>query len=204
MMRTAGMGLVFGILVALAGAGVGSAAARHGDATPAAAAGIEPLLPAVGDLGDGWVLVGEPGTFAMEGAYRERLEAAFGGPVGSRILLVVLVPRAGVSDAAWEEAGLRFDAAKLDLAYDSAQEAALAAEAPPAGCDRARRVEGIGPDDHFTTGLTLCGVDDRLVVLASVSGEVGGLAGYRAADAVGAMVAATALGIPGTDATATP
>ena len=151
---------------------------------------VAAVLPEPAAFGPGWERVDDPIRFVPSDAFRDGVLAAYGGPVGARVVMAALAitdERVAVR-AAWEAAVAAFDRYRHDLTYDDGVADELAEIPPPAGCAEAKRIEGVSERDTFATGVTLCAVvpeiDPELILLAVASGEVAGATGYAAADAV--------------------
>ena len=148
------------------------------------------LLPEAERFGDGWTLLatGFPGE--RHRAFRAAAVATYGGPSGARVVLdaMLVVDGMTASGEAWDRgvAYLQWYDENMLPASNPQRDQALAAMDPPPGCADAVRIEGrerIG-STAFPISVTLCAVDPNLIVVAAVSGELNGLSGVAASDAV--------------------
>ena len=148
------------------------------------------LLPDAGSLGDDWALLstGFPGQ--RHPAFRAAAVATYGGPFGARVVLDTMLVAAEVTAPleAWERgvAYLQWYDENMLRESNPQRDQELAGMEPPPGCADALRIEGrerIGTT-AFPIGVTLCAVAPDLILVAAVSGELNGLAGVAAADAV--------------------
>lgn len=154
-----------------------------------------PALPDAGAIGPGWTLVAAPPATDLTDAFTAAQYGAYGGPHGARAIIDVWLVATGPAAirSSWELVNNTFDGYRSARyrGFDYTSEGDLAALAPPPGCVDARRIEGVDDIgfDAFPLGMTLCATDDPpLLILAIASGEVAGLSGAAAADA---LVAAT-------------
>ena len=136
-----------------------------------------------------WVVLSEVSADATEltEGYTAKWLAYLGGPAGARVEVVVV--RVEDSPAAirgsWEGVNELFDNLRVEFDADYASERDLQDRAGPTECSDLRRMEGTDAlASPIPIGVTLCAADPDLIVLATASGEVNGLSGYRASDAV--------------------
>jgi len=159
---------------------------------PALPPGVEAarFLPAAPALGDDWIALSTLPPRTLGDAFRDNAAATYGGPGGARafvLVMLVTVDRVATREA-WEAAAARLNYEKLNLEWDFDREAALNDLPPPPGCDEAKRVEGTDVTFGLPTGLTLCAAGSDAIVFAIVSGRLGEREGYRASDALVALV----------------
>lgn len=153
------------------------------------------MIPEASDLGPGWSLIDDATiTTDLAEPLRDAANAQFGGPNGARAHVAVLLMDEGMSAVrdSWELANGIFDnyGATFDDDFDSDREDQVANNPLPAGCADARRTFGTDEffADAFEVGITLCAADPDAIVLAYASGEVNGLSGWQASDALVALV----------------
>jgi hypothetical protein len=161
------------------------------------------LFPEAELIGEGWTLLatGFPGQ--RHHAFRAAAVATYGGPSGARVVLdtMLVADSATAPREAWERgvAYLQWYDQNMLLESNPQRDQELAAMAPPPGCADALRIEGrerIG-STAFPIGVTLCAVEPDIIIVAAVSGELNGIAGVAASDAVIATtLAAMAMATP--------
>jgi hypothetical protein len=155
-----------------------------------------PTLLAPEAIGEGWTLVAEqPPGDALPDAFTVAAYGAYGGPAGARVVVDVWLVAEGAAAIrqSWEITNATFDDYRSALyqGFDYSRERALESVRPPAGCSDVRRAEGVDIIGFggFPLGMTLCAADDPpVIVLVIASGEVDGLAGREASDAVAESV----------------
>lgn len=148
---------------------------------------------ALSQLEGEWVILDETsGTATATDAEALAASAMYlGGPEGARATVVTL--RVADSPASvrrlWDQSNELFDDLRVEFEADYSSERELAEFSGPSGCTDARRMTGT---DSIATiipvGVTLCAADPDLIVLAYASGEVNGLTGFRASDALVELV----------------
>jgi len=164
-----------------------------------------PALPPPSTIGDGWTLVATaPPNPNMSDAFSAAAFGIYGGPAGSRAVVSVFRVAEGATAirTSWEIANADLETYRLWLHYgiDYNSQRALSSVNPPNGCSDVQRLEGVDELGwgEIPLGITLCAADDPpLIVLVIASGEVNGLGGHEASDAiVEAVLAAQTLATP--------
>lgn len=146
------------------------------------------FFPDASAFGDEWQQEQTAGIQVPSDIFREASKAVYGGPNGARIVVtayVVTDSRVAIRQS-WEEATTTFDRSRYYVAsdYDYSQLERLEGLEPPPGCVEAKRAEGSDELFAFRGGVTMCAVDPDTILLAVVSGEIDGVSGYQASDAV--------------------
>ncbi|MCC6791546.1 MAG: hypothetical protein IT336_07680 [Thermomicrobiales bacterium] len=156
------------------------------------------LLPGPDAFGAGWSVARSAALEIDPALFREAAVAIHAGPNGTRVLIaVMLVTRDQVAvRRAWEAAVDIYDNYSGELQYVTGRGDELAEEPPPAGCAEAKRIDGtarqLGVDTGIPMGITLCAAEPDVIVLAVASGNVLGLTGFAASDAIASLVVTTA------------
>jgi len=157
------------------------------------------LLPDGEQFGSGWTSLERVGTVTgPPSAFTSVAHGVYVGPRGTRLIAAVYVIANGMNEltAAWERGNSDFESyrALIGGGNDPQREDNLALEPLPKGCSDGRRTSGIEHVGYgkFLVGLSLCIVETDLMVLAFVSGPVGGGGGYEASDAAVAVIVAGA------------
>lgn len=135
------------------------------------------------------VLVGS--SFKMSpDVFREGAAQTYGGPDGSRVLIVALFltgNRVAVRRS-WEDAGKLLDQIDYRTQTSYQRQEDLESMAPP-GCVEAKRLEGTAELYLTPVGVTHCAIDPDIVALVAVSGTLGGKTGIEAADGLAQRLA---------------
>ena len=160
-----------------------------GESGPGSGPAARAYLPAAAAMGEGWTAWPLDSIAVPAAPFREGAAAAYGGPGGARVVVAALLATDGrvAVRQSWEEAIGLYEGHRRRLEYDGEREDRLTAAAPPPGCVEAKRVEGADDDFGFAAGIVLCAVDPDLILLVVASGDVLGLEGAAAADAVVAL-----------------
>jgi hypothetical protein len=173
--------------------------------TPGPGPNAAMLLPNTGALGDGWTLIQtvSPDLLARHSfemtpdVFREGAAGIYGGPSGSRIVVVALLiteNRVAIRQS-WENATKLLDNVRGRTTTDYSRAQELEKMALPEGCAEAKRIEGTEIFDLMPTGGTMCAIDPDIILIAVAFGDYGGQTGVVASDAViDAALAALAAG----------
>lgn len=177
------------------GAGI-STLPETGNGTRTTLTDLRPFLPEDLVLGQDWsqlrsgsassVITGRA-EFNVKVFPGEGIGAAYVGPAGSRVTIVVMplqthaVPANQVEDA--------IDSVQASLTQgwstDQLSSASLQRIDPPVGCDLANRSSGIVPVLTLPAGSTACQIRSAgIAIFVMVEGEIDGLTGVAAADAL--------------------
>jgi hypothetical protein len=165
-------------------------------ASPAASPGAVPgsaatYLPVAEALGPGWTLAATGVPEADPAVFLDTASALYLGPNGARAMVLVYrnLPGRVALQRSWEDVGEVFDSYRFDITgYATEREEELASQALPEGCIDARRVDGTDPLYGLPGAITQCAIDPDITAIVIVSGAVGDLTGYQAADAVATLV----------------
>ncbi len=145
-------------------------------------------LPAAEAIGDGWIETSRAGIAPGPELFREGVRGVYGGPEGTRALVYVWLTQAGETarKGAWDTTAAFLINKSQQWAADtsSLQVGAASTPSPLPGCTDLGRAEGVDPDSQIPGGLTLCAVDPDVIVLTIVSGELDGVSGAQASDAL--------------------
>jgi hypothetical protein len=118
--------------------------------------------------------------------FREGAARLYGGPEGSRILLISLLlteSRVAIRQS-WEDATEIMDEVRYRISYDYDRRDALESLDPPGSCVEAKREEGLENFYLHPVGSTMCATDPDGILIAVVSGSINGLTGIDASDAL--------------------
>jgi hypothetical protein len=155
------------------------------------------LLPAAEVFGDDWVLVATDFPRERHPAFRAAATATYAGPSGARLVFDVMLAAEGFAAArdAWERGNVYLQWYDANMLPESnvQRDQQLATMASPIGCSDSLRIEGrerIG-STAFPIGITLCVSDPDVIFVAAVSGELSGMTGIPASDAVIEMALAS-------------
>lgn len=145
-------------------------------------------LPDATEIGTEWIELRRYGLDLPTDLFREGSAATYVGPHGARIaVLAFLTTDTQVAiRRSWEAATERFDRYRYAVAsdYDYGQREVIDAMPPPPGCAESRRAEGADDEFGVFAGLTMCAIDPDVILIVVVSGEVMGMTGTDASDAI--------------------
>jgi hypothetical protein len=164
------------------------------DEEPEAGTNAAQDLPDAAVLGSEWVLaeVISPDSIERYGftmspdVFREGAAGIYLGPAGSRALIVrfLLTDNRVAIRRSWDDAGELLHTLGYSMSTDYSRDQELETMAPPDGCLEAKRVEGVEKVFRLPAGATLCAGDDDSLFLVVIYGEVNGLTGVAASDAI--------------------
>ena len=150
------------------------------------------LFPTTEQLGEGWELQSAADIEPSDTSAIERLsEASYLGPKGSRVYMLLAQVQDGPAAVrtSWELMGASFEALRLDFDANYSSERELEELPGVDGCADMRRMTGKdGIVSEMQVAVSLCAADPDVLLLVYVSGEVNGLTGYQASDALVALV----------------
>jgi hypothetical protein len=179
------------VIIALLVQGPGAVAQEP---TPEPGPNAAKLLPDAGAFGSDWILdqTVSPGILARYSfemtpdVFREVAAGIYGGPNGSRIVVVSLLiteNRVAIRQS-WEDATELLDNVRSRTSTDYERDQALETMDPPPGCVEAKRLEGTENFVLAPVGGTMCALDPDGILIAVVFGDFGEQTGVAAADAV--------------------
>jgi hypothetical protein len=144
------------------------------------------FLPAASVFGPDWYSPSSKGFDWSPELFESVSGATYAGPSGSRIALYIFIARPSSIHGAWEAATKTFDTyrRKITDKYDYHKTEALKDIPPPVGCNKAKRFEGWDGSFGLFGALTMCAAEPNIILVAAVTGEVGGNHDHRASDAV--------------------
>lgn len=157
---------------------------------------LRPFIPAPDVMGEQWTQLrtGNADSIVARGADinakvfpGDGLGAAYVGPAGSRVTVVVMPLRTdAVPINQVEDAILGVQSAMMqEWTTDRLSAAAMKRIPPPQGCDVASRASGIVPVLTLPAGSTVCELRNTgVAIFVAVEGEIDGRAGVDAADAL--------------------
>jgi hypothetical protein len=149
------------------------------------------VLPSVSVFQGEWTLRSVSFTQPDPSVIAQLASGTYLGPEGSRATVLIVHAQDGPSAAqkAQRLIGRAFDNTRNSFSAKSGVERDLAKLPIVTGCADMRRATGVDmaiPD--IAVGLSLCAADPTMLVLTYVSGELNGLSGYEASDALVALV----------------
>lgn len=154
------------------------------------------FLPEPATLGDQWTrvrtgtagaIVSGRGTFNGKVFPGDGIGAAYVGPSGSRVTIVVMPLRVDAVPSEQVKEAIRDVQSSMMQSWttDNLSAAAMQRIPPPKGCDAAQRVSGIVPVTTLPAGATVCQLRaSGIAIFVAVEGGIGETSGVNAADAL--------------------
>jgi len=148
------------------------------------------FLPQPEAIGSGWTLIetGKPGADA--GVFIDAASAVYVGPNGTRLAVLSYVNRPGRAalQRSWEDVSTVFDNYKSRFGiYSYGREDQLGGQPLADGCVDEKRMDGYDDAFGLPVGITQCAIDPDITVLVVLSGELDGVIGYEASDAIATL-----------------